>query len=193
MAEQGTIAREDLNLVLLTDSVDEAMHHIHTYIQKNYKIKPGKRKWWLFERNNKPAKAKRKIFLIYVTLSFRTKRSGVEICYRSKRLTASSPLHIQPLLEQLLVSFPNGNIVVCNNDPVAFNELDFIKRYKVGFMYTHKVTLRQLLLETSQALQRGSILPAVVLIASHNHAAPPCKGYPPGLFSGSCIPFLQKM
>lgn len=50
MAQQGTIAREDLSLVLLTDSVDEAMHHIHTYIQKNYKIKPRRRWWWLFEK-----------------------------------------------------------------------------------------------------------------------------------------------
>ncbi|AXY78718.1 TIGR00730 family Rossman fold protein [Paraflavitalea soli] len=50
MAEEGTIAREDLNLVLLTDSVEEAMQHIHTYIQKNYEVKPGKRRWWLFEK-----------------------------------------------------------------------------------------------------------------------------------------------
>ncbi|WP_315824934.1 TIGR00730 family Rossman fold protein [Paraflavitalea speifideaquila] len=50
MATQGTIAREDLNLVLLTDSVEDAMQHIHTYIQKNYQIKPTKRRWWLFEK-----------------------------------------------------------------------------------------------------------------------------------------------
>lgn len=39
MATQGTIALEDLNLVLLTDSVDEAMEHIDTYIEKNYPAK----------------------------------------------------------------------------------------------------------------------------------------------------------
>lgn len=50
MAEEGTIAREDLNLVLLTDSVEDAMHHIHTYIQTNYKVKPRKRKWFFMEK-----------------------------------------------------------------------------------------------------------------------------------------------
>jgi uncharacterized protein (TIGR00730 family) len=35
--KQGTIAKEDLKLVLLTDSVEEAMHHILTYIDTNYK------------------------------------------------------------------------------------------------------------------------------------------------------------
>src|SRR3954465_2375701 len=32
MAEQGTIAKEDMNLVLFTDDVDEAMDHIRSYI-----------------------------------------------------------------------------------------------------------------------------------------------------------------
>jgi hypothetical protein len=50
MIQAGTISSEDLNLVLLTDDVDEAMNHIHKYIQTNYKIKPRKRKWWLFEK-----------------------------------------------------------------------------------------------------------------------------------------------
>ncbi len=50
MATQGTITREDLNLVLLTDDVNEAMHHIHAYMQQNFKVKPRKRKWWLFEK-----------------------------------------------------------------------------------------------------------------------------------------------
>ncbi|NML20226.1 TIGR00730 family Rossman fold protein [Pseudoflavitalea sp. G-6-1-2] len=49
MADQGTIAKEDLNLVLMTDDMDEAMHHISTYIQTNFQVKPRKRKWWLFE------------------------------------------------------------------------------------------------------------------------------------------------
>lgn len=51
MAEQGTISREDLKLVLLTDSISEAMDHIHTYIKTNYKIKLRQRRWWLFEKD----------------------------------------------------------------------------------------------------------------------------------------------
>ena len=50
MAEQKTISTEDLNLVLLTDSVEEAMDHISKYIVSNYKVKRRKRKWWLFEK-----------------------------------------------------------------------------------------------------------------------------------------------
>jgi len=50
MSAQGTISKEDMSLVLLTDSVDEAMNHIKTYINKNYEIKPRKRLWLLFER-----------------------------------------------------------------------------------------------------------------------------------------------
>jgi|SRR5687767_5833744 len=50
MVNRGAIAEEDLSLVLLTDNIDEAMHHIFTYIQKNYKVKPRKRSWWLIER-----------------------------------------------------------------------------------------------------------------------------------------------
>ena len=50
MAEQGTISKEDLNLVLVTDSIDEAMDHIHHYISTNYKVKPRKRLRWLFEK-----------------------------------------------------------------------------------------------------------------------------------------------
>jgi len=50
LAEQGTVAKDDLKLVLLTDSVDEAMHHIRTYIDTNYKVKPRKRMWWLLEK-----------------------------------------------------------------------------------------------------------------------------------------------
>ena len=50
MVEQGTIDAEDLNLVLITDSVDHAMEHIQTYITGNYKIKPRKRLWWLLEK-----------------------------------------------------------------------------------------------------------------------------------------------
>ncbi len=50
MVKEQTINPEDLQLVLITDSVDEAMEHIQTYITKNYKIKPRKRLWWLLEK-----------------------------------------------------------------------------------------------------------------------------------------------
>ncbi|MBC8034843.1 MAG: TIGR00730 family Rossman fold protein [Chitinophagaceae bacterium] len=50
MAEQGTISKEDLDLVLITDSIDEAMDHIRSYITTNYKVKPRKNRWWLFEK-----------------------------------------------------------------------------------------------------------------------------------------------
>jgi len=50
MLTAGTISKEDLDLVLLTDDVGEAMDHIRKYIQTNYKIKPRKRMWWLFEK-----------------------------------------------------------------------------------------------------------------------------------------------
>ena len=50
MVEQGTISKEDMNLVLVTDSVDEAMEHIRHYISTNYKIKSRKRSRWLFEK-----------------------------------------------------------------------------------------------------------------------------------------------
>lgn len=50
MAERGTISKEDMNLVLITDDFDEAMEHIRQYITANYKIKPRKKFWWLFEK-----------------------------------------------------------------------------------------------------------------------------------------------
>jgi len=50
MADQGTISKEDLSLVLMTDDIDEGMIHIKTYIEKNYKIKPRRRYWFLFEK-----------------------------------------------------------------------------------------------------------------------------------------------
>ena len=50
MAIQKTISPEDLDLVLLTDSVEEAMEHIRKYITGNYRVKPRKRLWWLFEK-----------------------------------------------------------------------------------------------------------------------------------------------
>ncbi len=51
MASEGTISKEDMSLVLVTDDINEAMDHIQTYIRKNYQVKPRKRLWWLFEKN----------------------------------------------------------------------------------------------------------------------------------------------
>lgn len=51
MAANGSIAKEDMSLVLLTDDVAEAMSHIRTYISSNYKVKPRRRRSiWLLER-----------------------------------------------------------------------------------------------------------------------------------------------
>ena len=50
MVEAGTISKDDLNLVLVTDDIDEAMKHIATYIRKFYKVKPRRRLWWLLEK-----------------------------------------------------------------------------------------------------------------------------------------------
>ena len=50
MAKTGTVSEEDLDLVLLTDDIDEAMNHITGYIRENYKVKPRKRHWWLLEK-----------------------------------------------------------------------------------------------------------------------------------------------
>lgn len=50
MSVNGSISKEDLSLVLLTNDVDEAMQHISTYIKQNYEIKKRKRSPWLFER-----------------------------------------------------------------------------------------------------------------------------------------------
>jgi uncharacterized protein (TIGR00730 family) len=50
MALKGTISKEDMNLVLLTDDFNEAMDHIGHYITTNYKVKPRKRSWAFFEK-----------------------------------------------------------------------------------------------------------------------------------------------
>ena len=50
MAANGSIAKEDLSLVLLTDDVNEAMLHIRTYISANYKVRPRRRSLWLMEK-----------------------------------------------------------------------------------------------------------------------------------------------
>ena len=39
-----------LSLVLLTDSIAEAAGHIDSFIKKNYRVAPRRRKWWLFEK-----------------------------------------------------------------------------------------------------------------------------------------------
>ncbi len=51
MIAEETILQEDLDLLLITDDVDEAMNHINTYISSNYDLlKKRKSIWWLFER-----------------------------------------------------------------------------------------------------------------------------------------------
>ncbi|RYF78461.1 MAG: TIGR00730 family Rossman fold protein [Cytophagaceae bacterium] len=51
MIEAGTISKDDLQLVCLTDDVAEAQQHIQTYVQKNYTIIPRRKPlWWLLER-----------------------------------------------------------------------------------------------------------------------------------------------
>jgi len=49
-ADKGTISKEDMHLVLLTDDEEEAMNHIHNYITKNYKLKPRKKSWFFEKR-----------------------------------------------------------------------------------------------------------------------------------------------
>src|SRR5690606_7120665 len=50
MSLAGTISKEDLSLVLLTDDVEEAISHIRSYVTDNYKILPRKKLWWLIEK-----------------------------------------------------------------------------------------------------------------------------------------------
>lgn len=50
MVEKGTISKEDLSLVLLTDDVGEAIEHVRKYILQYYKVKPRKRTWWMMEK-----------------------------------------------------------------------------------------------------------------------------------------------
>jgi uncharacterized protein (TIGR00730 family) len=47
MVDEKTISPEDLNLVLLTDSYDEAINHITSYVAS--KPRKPKAKWWLLE------------------------------------------------------------------------------------------------------------------------------------------------
>jgi predicted Rossmann-fold nucleotide-binding protein len=50
MIEAGTISQEDKRFMLFTDSTEEAIEHIAKYVRHNYKIKPRRRLWWLFEK-----------------------------------------------------------------------------------------------------------------------------------------------
>lgn len=53
IVKMGTIDSSDLNLLLLTDSIDEAMAHVRTHAIEKFGLRPGKaprRRWWLFEQ-----------------------------------------------------------------------------------------------------------------------------------------------
>jgi uncharacterized protein (TIGR00730 family) len=51
MQVEETILSQDLELLLVTDNVDEAMSHINNYISSNYDIMKKRRPfWWLFEK-----------------------------------------------------------------------------------------------------------------------------------------------
>ncbi len=50
MSEQGTISKEDLRHILLTDDYDDAINYISSYIKTNYTIKPHKRFWWFLDK-----------------------------------------------------------------------------------------------------------------------------------------------
>lgn len=50
MSKEGTISKEDLSLVLLTDDVEEAIQHIRAYVTENYKVLPRRKLWWLIEK-----------------------------------------------------------------------------------------------------------------------------------------------
>ncbi len=50
MVQEKTISADDLQLIKLTDDVEEAMAHIRRFITDNYEIKSRWRpRWWLFE------------------------------------------------------------------------------------------------------------------------------------------------
>lgn len=51
MVEEGTVSPQDLNLLKITDDLDEAIQHISQYLSTNFKIqKRHKPIWWLFEK-----------------------------------------------------------------------------------------------------------------------------------------------
>lgn len=48
MTQNGTIAEEDIDLLFLTDSIDDAMEHIQRFIKNNFTIFPHRPRWrWL--------------------------------------------------------------------------------------------------------------------------------------------------
>ncbi|RRA99989.1 LOG family protein [Larkinella rosea] len=51
MIRAGTISEQDLKLVLLTDDLNEAMTHIRTYVESNFRVIRRRRPlWWLLEK-----------------------------------------------------------------------------------------------------------------------------------------------
>ena len=50
MIQAGTISAEDKKFLLFTDSVEEAINHISSYLRTKYKAPTRKRLWWLFEK-----------------------------------------------------------------------------------------------------------------------------------------------
>jgi uncharacterized protein (TIGR00730 family) len=50
MIEEGTISKQDMDLVFITDSTEEAINFIHNYVRTNYTVKPRKHYWWFFEK-----------------------------------------------------------------------------------------------------------------------------------------------
>ena len=50
MIAEGTISEEDKKFMLFTYNEDEAVENIAKYVNTNYKVKPRKRLWWLFEK-----------------------------------------------------------------------------------------------------------------------------------------------
>ncbi len=51
MVQHGTISPEDLNLIKFTDSVEEAMAHIQSFVQHNFKVVRKPRPlWWFLEK-----------------------------------------------------------------------------------------------------------------------------------------------
>jgi len=50
MAQHGTISKEDIDLLMITDDLDQAMDHISEFVKAHYKVKPRKPFWWLLEK-----------------------------------------------------------------------------------------------------------------------------------------------
>jgi hypothetical protein len=51
MADQGTISPKDLDLLKVTDDMDEAIEHIRMYLTTNFQIQKRRRPiWWLLEK-----------------------------------------------------------------------------------------------------------------------------------------------